>query len=562
MEPTIGWMVTKSSGVARFAAGQDVLHAVAVAGKVVGDGANQGELVGQLSVQGQQFADIEAGHLGADRLEVAAIFGRGVRLHVVRFHVRRPARQPQEDHRGVRRGSPGFLRGRARTSRFERPAPPRASEPSLRNSRRDSGPGQAIRRLVHGILRVRHEQRQVVHAAALETEPAGHWLVGRALPGAGRSRGAPARDISSKVRAVRRNSCSAGGNPSGNVSSRVSRPSATCNPFWKMPAAPARSWVGPRAVTCKNAFSLRCVATYLSPSIFHATKAPLLSPGFLGISCSLPAHSCTRLGSRVGFRHMAVDRQEREPLSFLRSAHVLLRPLIGTCCSASWRCRWTSSAAMPSSRPCTPGCSTRPSRWDRSCSTRDSFPPSRLRPAGRPGGGAPRRSRPRRRTQPGGAGGARGGARGLAADRRPATCTPAWPSCRSRPRRFTSRCPPAAPARHRRGALSDSAAACQRRAGRCLRGQGRRTEPRGGPQGDPGCGTPITPRAGRASCARRRSPAGWSIRASCRSTAWASTPTAGRTTPCASSRATVSRRPSNAFTQPPGQREGNPRSPA
>ena len=48
---------------------------------------------------------------------------------------------------------------------------------------------------------------------------------------------------------------------------------------------------------------------------------------------------------------------------------------------------------------------------------------------------------------------------------------------------------------------------------------------------------------------RPRSPAGWSIRGSSRSTAWAPTPTAGRFTPCGSSRGTASRTPSRASTR-------------
>ncbi len=56
--------------------------------------------------------------------------------------------------------------------------------------------------------------------------------------------------------------------------------------------------------------------------------------------------------------------------------------------------------------------------------------------------------------------------------------------------------------------------------------------------------TPTTRPAAPASCSRPRSPAGWSIPASSRSTAWAPTPTAGPTTPCGSSAATASRRPS------------------
>ena len=59
---------------------------------------------------------------------------------------------------------------------------------------------------------------------------------------------------------------------------------------------------------------------------------------------------------------------------------------------------------------------------------------------------------------------------------------------------------------------------------------------------------PREPRRG--SCSRPRSPAGWSTRGSCRSTGWATTPTAGRSTPCGSSGATASRRRSSGSTEP------------
>ena len=61
--------------------------------------------------------------------------------------------------------------------------------------------------------------------------------------------------------------------------------------------------------------------------------------------------------------------------------------------------------------------------------------------------------------------------------------------------------------------------------------------------------TPTTPRSRRGSSSRPRSPAGWSTRASSRSTAWAPTTTAGRSTPCGSSGAT----------QPQGRHRGVPR---
>jgi hypothetical protein len=47
------------------------------------------------------FAHFNAGHIRADGPEVAAILRRRVRLHVIRFGVRRPPWQPDEDDRFV-----------------------------------------------------------------------------------------------------------------------------------------------------------------------------------------------------------------------------------------------------------------------------------------------------------------------------------------------------------------------------------------------------------------------------------------------------------------------------
>ena len=60
--------------------------------------------------------------------------------------------------------------------------------------------------------------------------------------------------------------------------------------------------------------------------------------------------------------------------------------------------------------------------------------------------------------------------------------------------------------------------------------------------------TPTSRTAAPGSCRRRRSPASWSIPASSPSTAWATTPPAGRSTPCGSSRATASRKRSRRST--------------
>ena len=56
------------------------------------------------------------------------------------------------------------------------------------------------------------------------------------------------------------------------------------------------------------------------------------------------------------------------------------------------------------------------------------------------------------------------------------------------------------------------------------------------------------------SSSKPRSPAGWSIRASCRSMAWASMATAGPTMPCGSSAATVSRRPVDRYHDPKAEK--------
>ena len=70
---------------------------------------------------------------------------------------------------------------------------------------------------------------------------------------------------------------------------------------------------------------------------------------------------------------------------------------------------------------------------------------------------------------------------------------------------------------------------------------------------------PTTRTAAPASCWRPRSPAGSSTRASSRSTAWAATPRAGRSTPCGSSRARASRRRSSGSTRPRPAATGDPR---
>ena len=101
-------IVDEAGRLLGIAAGEEALVAAAVVGEVVGDGADERVAIGDAGMARQMLADLHARHIGRDRLEVAAVLGRGVGLHVVGFHVRRPARQPQQDDRRVV-GSSGFL---------------------------------------------------------------------------------------------------------------------------------------------------------------------------------------------------------------------------------------------------------------------------------------------------------------------------------------------------------------------------------------------------------------------------------------------------------------------
>ena len=83
------------------------------------------------------------------------------------------------------------------------------------------------------------------------------------------------------------------------------------------------------------------------------------------------------------------------------------------------------------------------------------------------------------------------------------------------------------------------------RPGRGLRGPRPGAAPRGRAQGDQAPITPTTPTAGPVRGRGRDHRRAGASRASCRSTAWATTPTAGRSTRCGSSGATTSRRPSS-----------------
>ena len=90
-------------------------EAVAVAGHHVGigvfvhryEGADAGELVPHLRLEREVFADLDAGNVRLDGIEVAPELLGGVGLEVVHVHVRRAARQVDEDNRLAPGGTAG-----------------------------------------------------------------------------------------------------------------------------------------------------------------------------------------------------------------------------------------------------------------------------------------------------------------------------------------------------------------------------------------------------------------------------------------------------------------------
>ena len=85
---------------------------------------------------GIQLGDIEPRHAASGWLPDAAIFGRGVRLHVVHIHVARTAVQPDEDDGRVFCAvSSGRRLGLARRS-CGRPRPAKPAAPTWRKLRR------------------------------------------------------------------------------------------------------------------------------------------------------------------------------------------------------------------------------------------------------------------------------------------------------------------------------------------------------------------------------------------------------------------------------------------
>lgn len=68
---------------------------------IVTDRTEDRVLVSDLSMPRQQFADIKTGDVGGDWRERPTNIRRGVRLHVIRFQMRRPTMHEQQNHGGI-----------------------------------------------------------------------------------------------------------------------------------------------------------------------------------------------------------------------------------------------------------------------------------------------------------------------------------------------------------------------------------------------------------------------------------------------------------------------------
>ena len=71
-------------------------------GKLVGDRANQGVAIRILRVHRQPFANLDTTDVGRNGIEQASIFTGSFRLEIIHLHVWGPARQPDQNHRGIR----------------------------------------------------------------------------------------------------------------------------------------------------------------------------------------------------------------------------------------------------------------------------------------------------------------------------------------------------------------------------------------------------------------------------------------------------------------------------
>lgn len=78
--------------------GDERVRGIDVAGAVVAERTDEGELVSPVGEAGEMFADLDAGDVGGDRSELASIFGGGLGLEVEGLHVAGSTPEPEDDH--------------------------------------------------------------------------------------------------------------------------------------------------------------------------------------------------------------------------------------------------------------------------------------------------------------------------------------------------------------------------------------------------------------------------------------------------------------------------------
>ena len=136
--PVVRPVVADRPGGRRLA-GEQVVRRGQVVDVVVRHRADEAQLVCPLRQQRQVFADLQAGDGRRDRLELAAIHVRRIRLHVPGILLGRPA--PHEEHDARLRGSARGRIGRACSKQVRQPQSeqtecPRAKEVASRKNYR------------------------------------------------------------------------------------------------------------------------------------------------------------------------------------------------------------------------------------------------------------------------------------------------------------------------------------------------------------------------------------------------------------------------------------------
>src|SRR5436190_9355300 len=114
-------------------AGHHVVIPAAMVRIFVADGTNHGELVRDFCEFRDGFAELNAWNFCRDGFEFATNFGRGVRLGIERFIMRRAAVHPDEDAVNVfsRAFAPGFRAVRAESKKIAESKAERATQADL-----------------------------------------------------------------------------------------------------------------------------------------------------------------------------------------------------------------------------------------------------------------------------------------------------------------------------------------------------------------------------------------------------------------------------------------------